>query len=156
MAAKPIPDGYSSLTPYLYVPKAAEAIEFYKKAFGAEELFRLPMPDGGIAHCEIRIGNSIVMMADEMPDWGNTSPKTLGGVASSLAFYCEDCDAMFARAVKAGATVKRPLADQFYGDRSGTVADPFGHVWTLCTHKVDMTPDEMQKAMNDWMTSQGS
>ena len=155
MAAKAIPDGYSTVTPYLYVPKAAVAIEFYKAAFGAVELFRLTMPGDGVAHAEIRIGNSTLMMADEMPDWGNKSPKTLGGVSGGYAIYCEDCDTAYAKAIAAGATAKRPLEDQFYGDRSGSVEDPFGHTWTLCTHKKDMTPAEMQAAMDAWMKTQG-
>lgn len=149
--AKAIPDGYHSITPYLYVSRSSEAIEFYKAAFGAEEIYRLAMPDGSIAHAEIVIGTSRIMLSDENPVWGTRGPKALGGPSCGFAFYCEDSDAMFERAVKAGATVHRPVADQFYGDRSGSVVDPFGHVWTLSTHREDLTPAQMQERMNAWM-----
>ena len=155
MATKPIPDGYTSVTPYLYVRRSADAIEFYKKAFGAVEILRLTMPGDGIAHAEIQIGNARIMLADEMPEWGNKGPQTLGGVSCGFAIYVHDCDVAFAKAVACGATVHRPLADQFYGDRSGTVIDPFGHSWTLCTHLKDMTEAEMQSAMDEWMKTQG-
>lgn len=156
MAVKPIPDGYATVTPYIYVRKSADALAFYEKAFGAKEIYRLTMPDGGIAHAEMRIGNATVMMADEYPDWGNKSPETLGGVSAGFAIYGEDCDAMFARAIEAGAKEFRPLADQFYGDRSGSVIDPFGHIWTLCTHKEDIPPGEMQARMDEWIKSQST
>lgn len=153
MAVKPIPDGYHSVTPYLYLRSCAEAIPFYVKAFGATELFRMPMPDGAIGHAEIQLGDSRIMMADENPQWGNKSPQTLGGVAGGFCVYVPDVDAAFTRAVAAGATVMRPVADQFYGDRSGTVVDPFGHVWTIATHTEDVPPDEIQKRMEAWMKS---
>lgn len=153
MAVKAIPDGYTPLTPYLYVGSAADAMAFYEKAFGAKEVLRLTMPGGGIAHAEIDIHGAKVMFADENPEWGNKGPKTLGGTTAGFALYVADCDAVFAQAVAAGATVKMPVADQFYGDRSGSVVDPFGHVWTIATHKVDMTPAQMQAAMDEWMKS---
>jgi PhnB protein len=145
---KPIPDGYHSVTPYLTVRGAAQAIEFYKAAFGAVELVRMPMPDGSIAHAEVKIGDSPVMFGEENPAWGNKSPQALGGTPAGLMIYVDDCDAVFDRAVAAGATVMKPLANQFYGDRSGTVIDPFGHAWTVATHVEDVAPEEMQKRMD--------
>ncbi len=153
MAANSIPAGYTPLTPYLYVGSAAEAMAFYAKAFGATEVLKLTTPDGGIAHAEMDFFGAKVMFADENPAWGNKSPKTLGGTSAGFALYVDDCDAVFAWAVAAGATVKMPVADQFYGDRSGSVTDPFGHVWTVATHQKDMTPAEMQAAMDEWMKS---
>jgi PhnB protein len=147
---KPIPDGYHSLTTYLSIKGAAAAIAFYKQAFGAEELYRLPMPDGRVGHAELQIGDSRLMLADEMPEMPGAiskSPRTLGGVSSGLNLYVGDVDAQFKRAVDAGATVKRPVTDQFYGDRSGTVEDPFGHVWTISTHVEDVSPEEIAKRM---------
>jgi PhnB protein len=152
MAVKPIPDGYSTVTPYLYIKGAANALEFYKKAFGATELFRMDW-NGKLGHAEMQIGSSRVMMADEFPEMGAKGPHTLGGSAIGLCLYVEDCDALFHRAVSAGATVVRPLQDQFYGDRSGTVTDPFGHVWTIATHKEDVAPDEMEKRAAEAMKS---
>lgn len=154
MAVKPIPDGYHSVTPYLYVRGAADAIAFYEKAFGAVELMRLPMPGGVIGHAEIRIGDSVVMLADEMPEWGNKSPQTLGGTSAGLMVYVPDVDAVFARAVAAGASVHKPLADQFYGDRSGSVLDPYGHSWTIATHTEDVPHEEMAARMDAWIASQ--
>jgi PhnB protein len=145
MAVKPIPDGYHSVTPYLIVSGAAQALEFYKEAFGAVELFRRPRPDGRVGHAEIRIGDSIVMLADEYPEMGARSPKTLGGAGFGLMIYVPDVDTAFPRAVTAGAKVLRPLKNQFYGDRSGTVEDPFGHSWTIATHVEDVTPEEMDR-----------
>ncbi len=147
MSVKPIPDGYHSVTPYLILRDTAKAIEFYKAAFGAVELLRMPMPDGSVAHAEVKIGDSPVMMGEENPAWGNKSPQTLGGTPAGLCIYVADCDAVFAQAVAAGATVVKPLADQFYGDRSGTVLDPFGHQWTVATHIEDVPPAEMQARM---------
>jgi PhnB protein len=144
MAVKPIPDGYHTVTPYLYIKGVASALEFYKKAFGATELFRMDW-GGKIGHAEMQIGTSRIMMADEFPEMGARGPQTLGGSAVGLCLYVEDCDALFHRAVAAGATVVRPLKDQFYGDRSATVADPFGHVWTIATHKEDLSPEEMDR-----------
>lgn len=147
MAVKPIPDGYHSVTPYLIVRGASDAIEFYKKAFGATELMRMDAPGGKIGHAEIRIGNSIVMLADEHPDMGAHGPEVLGGSPVHLMIYVEDCDTVFKRALAEGATETRPLKDQFYGDRSGTLTDPFGHQWTVTTHKEDLTPAEIEKRM---------
>lgn len=143
---KPIPDGYHSITPYLVVKSAAEAIDFYKRAFGATELLRMPDAKGRISHAEIRIGNSIIMMADEHPEIKAYSPAHYGGSPVSLLVYVEDCDAVFHQAVAAGATVERPLADQFYGDRSGGVNDPFGYRWYISTHIKDVSTEELQGA----------
>ncbi len=144
----PIPDGFHTVTPYLTVRNAAKAIEFYQRAFGAEERSRMPMGDGKIGHAEISIGNSIVMLSDEFPDCGNHSPEALNGSPVGFAIYVEDVDAAFKRAVDAGATVKEPLKDQFWGDRSGSVVDPFGHKWTLLTHVEEVSPEEMKKRMD--------
>jgi PhnB protein len=144
---KPIPDGYHAVTPYLIVRGAANAIDFYREAFGAAELMRIPMPDGRLGHAEVRVGDSVVMLADENPEWGAVSPQALGNTPVGLCVYVADCDAVFNAAVAAGATVFRPLANQFYGDRSGTVIDPFGHKWTIATHVEDLTPEELRKRM---------
>lgn len=143
MAVKPIPEGYHSVTPYLIIKGAAAALEFYKKAFGAVELMRLEAPGGKIGHAEIRIGDSPVMLADEFPEMGAISPQTLGGAGVSLMVYVEDVDARFRQAIQAGGTEVRPVQDQFYGDRSGTLKDPFGHQWTIGTHTEDLTPEEI-------------
>ena len=152
---KSIPEGYSTVVPYFSVKGASDAIAYYKKAFGAEELFRMPMPDGKVGHAELKIGNSIVMLADEMdhPDAIAKSPRTLGGITTGLCLYLEDCDAVFKRAVDAGGKVRRPLTTQFYGDRSGTVEDPFGQVWTISTHVEDVSPEEMQRRMEAFAKS---
>ena len=142
-----IPTGYAGVTPYLIIRDAARALEFYKKAFGATELMRFPAPGGKIGHAEIKVGDGVVMLADESPEMGHKSPQTLGGTAITLMFYVADVDAQFAKAVAAGGTVKQALKDQFYGDRSGTITDPFGHVWTIATHKEDVSPEEMQRRM---------
>jgi PhnB protein len=147
MPVKPIPDGYHSLTPYLVVNGAAAAIEFYKKAFGATERFRMPGPDGRIGHAELQFGNSAIMLADECPERGARGPKSIGGSPISLYLYMENVDAVIDRAVSAGATLKQPVVNQFYGDRSGGVEDPFGHVWYVATHIEDVSPEEMQKRM---------
>ena len=128
---KPIPEGYHTATPYLIVTGAAKAIEFYKKAFGAEEMMRMAQPDGRIGHAEIKIGDSPIMLADEFPDMGARSPQSLGGSPVSILLYVKDVDAVFTQAVAAGATVQRPVADQFYGDRTYRARDPEGHVWTF-------------------------
>ena len=143
----PIPDDYPGITPYLTVKGGAEAIEFYKKAFDAMEVMRLPNPDGTLGHAEVKIGNALVMLADEYPDYGNLSPKTLGGSSVRLHMYVEDVDAFFEKAVAAGAKVLIPIADQFYGDRSGRLEDPFGHVWLISTHVEDVSPEEMNRRM---------
>ena len=142
---KPIPDGYHAITPYLAVKGAAEAIEFYKKAFGASELMRFPQPDGRVGHAEIKIGDSRVMLADEFPEMDFLSPRARGGSAVHLHVYVENVDAVFERALSAGAREVRPVQDQFYGDRLGTVADPYGHVWHVSTHKEDLSMEELQK-----------
>ena len=144
---KPIPDGYHSVTPYLIITGAADAIEFYKKAFGATELFRMPAPGGKVGHAEIRIGNSPIMLADESTEMGYLSPATLGGTPVSLMIYVEDVDTIFNQAIAAGGEQLKPLQDQFYGDRSGTLKDPFGHTWHVATHKEDVSPEEMDKRM---------
>jgi PhnB protein len=154
MAVKPIPEGYHSVTPYLIVNDGAGAIEFYKRAFGATELMRMEGPGGKVGHAEVRIGNSPVMLADEFPDMGARSPRSLGGSPVSLLVYVEDVDAQFRQAIAAGAKEIRPLADQFYGDRSGVLEDPFGHVWNLATHKEDVSPEEMQRRSEAMMTQQ--
>lgn len=145
MPTKAIPAGYHSVTPYLVMRDAAQAIDFYKSALGATETFRFGAPDGKIGHAEIKVGDSVIMLADEMPDMGYRGPQTLGGTAVSLMVYVEDVDQQFQRAIDAGAKVKQPVKDQFYGDRSGTVEDPFGHVWTIATHVEDVSQDELEK-----------
>ena len=145
MAVKPIPEGYHSVTPYLIVQGAANALDFYKTVFKANELFRMPGPGGKLMHAEFKIGNSIVMMADEWPDRNIRGPKSLGGSPVGIMVYVEDVDACFQRAIAAGAAVHQPVKDQFYGDRSGSVIDPFGHQWTIATHIEDVSPEEMEK-----------
>jgi PhnB protein len=139
------PAGYHTATPYIIVKGAADAIEFYKKAFGATEIMRMAGPNGAIMHAEIKIGDSIIMLGEENPQWGALSPQSLGGSPVGLCIYYPDVDARFATALAAGAKVERPLVDQFYGDRSGTVVDPYGHKWTLATHIEDVAPDEMDR-----------
>jgi PhnB protein len=143
MAVKPIPDGYHAVTPYLIVEGAARALAFYKEVFGATEQMRMAGPSGRVAHAEMRIGDSVVMLADEVPDMGYRGPKGYGGSAVSLMVYVDDVDATFRRAIAAGAIERRAVQNQFYGDRSGTLEDPFGHTWTVSTHVEDLTPDEM-------------
>ncbi len=147
MAASPIPTGYHSITPYLIVRGAAEAIAFYEKAFGAKEILRLPGPGGKIAHAEIKIGDSPVMLADESPVMNFYAPPSPGATPVSIMLYVEDVDEVARRAVAAGATISRPVIDQFYGDRSGSFIDPFGHYWTIGTHKEDVSVEEMNKRM---------
>ena len=153
MKPQPIPQGYHSVTPAIVVHDGARALDFYKKAFGAEEVFRMPMGDK-IGHAEIKIGNSIVMLSDEWPDMGLLGPKTRGGTTVSLMIYVENVDNAFKRAVDAGGTVERPVQDQFYGDRSGTLIDPFGHRWTISTHIEDVEPEEMNRRMDEWTKAQ--
>ncbi|TLU67487.1 VOC family protein [Thalassotalea litorea] len=145
MTAKPIPDGYHSVTPYLICKNALAAIEFYQQAFNAETKLVLKMPDGGVAHGEIMIGNSHVMLADEQPQMNFVSPDSLGGSPVSLMIYLNDVDTAFSQAVNAGAIVIREVEDQFYGDRAGTLKDPFGHTWTLATHVQDLSEDELEQ-----------
>lgn len=142
---KPIPDGYHSVTPYLYIDGAARAIDFYKQAFGAVEVMRLEAPGGKIGHAEIKIGDSHVMLADEFPDMGASGPHTIGGTAVGLMVYLPDVDVVVDRAVKAGATLERPVENKFYGDRTGGIFDPFGHRWYIATHVEDVPPEEMEK-----------
>jgi len=142
---RPIPEGYSTLTPYLIVKKAAEAIDFYKRAFGATETVRLENPDGSILHAELQIGDSPLMLTDECPEMQARSPESLGGSATSLFVYVQDVDAAFRRAIEAGATPSMEPSDQFWGDRYGRLVDPFGHVWSLATHIEDVTPEEIRE-----------
>lgn len=145
---KPIPDGYNTVTPHLVVKGTAKAVEFYQAAFGAEILGLHKMPGSdAVMHAEIKIGNSIIMLNDEFPDYGALSPLSVGNTSTTLHIYSEDVDALFDRAVKAGATVKMPVADQFWGDRYGMLADPFGHQWSIATHKKDVTEADMHEAM---------
>ena len=141
--AKPSPDDYRAATPYLCVTNAAQAIDFYVQAFGAREHMRMRQPDGRIGHAEIRIGAAPIMLADEFPEMEFRSPLTLGGTPVNILIYVEDVDARVEQAVAAGATLTRPVADQFYGDRVGVLKDPFGHSWTFATHIEDLTPEQM-------------
>ena len=150
---KPIPDGYHSVTPYLIVDDAKGAIDFYKRAFGAVEKFRLPMGDR-VGHAEIQIGDSHLMLADEVPDMGHLGPKSRGGPTASLMVYVPDVDAAFRKALDAGATEQRPVEDQFWGDRMGTLTDPFGHQWSLATHVKEVPPDELQQRMKEFADKQ--
>ncbi len=152
---KPIPDGYHGATPYLVVNGAAAAIEFYKKAFGAAELMRLNGPGEKIGHAEVKIGEAIIMLADEYPDWGFLGPKSLGGTPVSIMIYVEDVDKVFDQAVAAGAKAVKPVKDEFYGDRTGRLEDPFGHAWHISTHKEDVSLEEMQKRHEVFMKQLG-
>jgi PhnB protein len=143
--ARHVPAGYHTATPYLILDDESRAIEFYRQAFDAEELDRYDAPGGRIGHAEIRVGDSIIMLADEYPDMGYRSPQAIGGTPVSIMLYVEDVDAQFERAVAAGAKVRRPLADQFYGDRVGTLEDPFGHVWTIATRVEDLSHGEIMR-----------
>jgi len=151
MTAKAIPDGYHTITPHMTVRDAARAIEFYKQAFGAQEKGVMKGPDGKIMHAELRIGDSIVMLADEFPEFGSLSPQSTGGSGMGLHIYLEDVDSAFDRAVKAGAKVDMPVADMFWGDRYGKLSDPFGHKWSIATHKADLTEEEMEQGMKAMM-----
>ena len=149
-----IPEGMHSVTPHLVCEGAAAAIEFYKKAFSAVETARMPGPNNRLMHAAVRIGDSTIMLADDFPEYGGLGPKALKGSPVTLHLYVNDADAVFAQAVAAGATVKMPLADMFWGDRYGQVTDPFGHHWSIATHVKDMTPEEMNEAMKQQMPSQ--
>jgi PhnB protein len=145
MSATFIPAGYHTVTPYLAIKNAVKALEFYKQAFGAIETSKLMVPDGRLGHAEIRLGDSVIMLSDEFPEYGGKSPETLGGSPVSIHLYVADVDAFFKRALAAGAKERKPMMDQFYGDRSGQLEDPFGHLWWVATHKEDVAPEEMQK-----------
>ena len=151
----PIPDGYHSVTPYLAVDDAAAALAFYKGAFGATEVMRMPAPGGKVGHAEIEIGGSRIMLADEHPEMGFRSPKAYGGSPVGLHLYVDDVDAVARQAVAAGATELRPVKDQFYGDRTGSFEDPFGHVWHIATHKEDLAPDELKRRAAQAMQQSG-
>lgn len=140
---KPIPEGYHTVTPYIIVKNASIAIDFYRKALGAKEVLRMQDKNGKVTHSEIKIGDSHIMLADEFPELGASSPETIGGTATSILLYVEDVDALANQATTAGMKVRRPVQDQFYGDRSGTFVDPFGHVWTIATHKEDLSLQEI-------------
>ena len=155
MTAKAKPDGYHTLTPMLTIEGAAQAIDFYKKAFGAEETMRFEQ-GGVVAHAELRIGDSVFMFGEPWPETGHKSPKALGGSPAGLMIYVDDVDAAFGRAIAAGARETMPLQDQFYGDRSGGLTDPFGHNWTLATHKEDLPMDEMQRRFKEMMQGAGA
>jgi PhnB protein len=150
MTVKYIPPGYHHVTPYLTVNNAAEAMQFYQKAFGAKEVMRFEQ-DGLFMHGEIQIADCRIMIGQEMPEWGNKSPLTLGGSPGGIHVYLEDVDQAFAQALKAGARQEHPVTDQFYGDRSGNLIDPFGHRWTLATHKEDLTPDQIKARFKEFM-----
>jgi PhnB protein len=156
MGVKPIPEGYHTATPYLAVDDAAEALEYYKKAFGAKERGRMEAPDGKIGHAEIQIGDSLVMLSDPFPQASTRTPKELGGTTASVFLYVEDVDAFVQRAVDAGATVSMEVADQFWGDRFGTITDPFGHSWSVATHIEDVPPEEMAERAKAAMAAMGS
>jgi PhnB protein len=156
MAVKPIPEGYRTITPYLAVDGAAEAIEYYKKAFGAKERGRMDVPGGKIGHAELEIGDSLVMLSDALPQFSTRSPKELGGTSVSVHMYVEDVDAVVKQAIEAGATVTAEVADQFWGDRFGLVQDPFGHQWTISTHVEDVPPEEMAERAKAAMAAMSS
>lgn len=145
-----LPKGYQHVVPYLTVKGAAEAIRFYQDAFGATEVMRFEH-DGIMGHAEIQIADCRIMLSDEMPEWGNKSPVTLGGSPGGIYLYVKDVDSTFARALKAGARQEQPVTDQFYGDRCGSLVDPFGHRWTLATHKQDFNPDQLQQRFHEFM-----
>ena len=145
------PSQYHSLTPYLTLRSAAKAVDFYKKAFGAEELYRIEGPGGTVMHAELRIGDSVMMLGEETPEMGSTSPQTLGGSTAGLLIYVPDCDRAFARAIEAGATELQKPQEMFWGDRSGQLKDPFGHRWSIATHTRDVSPEEMKRAQDAWL-----
>jgi PhnB protein len=155
MPAKPIPEGFHTASPSLTIDGAAEAIEFYRRAFGATERMRMPMPDGKIGHAELEIGDSVIMLNDPFPQSAVKSPKELGGTTVSVVLYVEDVDSVVQDAIDAGATVTMPVEDQFWGDRFGTVSDPFGHHWGIATHKEDLTPEELAERGREAMASMG-
>lgn len=142
---QPIPEGYHTVTPYLTVRNAAAALDFYKRAFGAEEIFRMADPQGKVGHAEIRIGDSAIMMSDEYPEMDARGPETIGGSPVMMHLYVDDVDALVERAVAAGGKLERPVANQFYGDRAGMVVDPYGHKWWIASHVEDVPPEELKK-----------
>lgn len=150
-AVKPIPDGYPRITPYLSVAGASDAIDFYCQVLGATERARMPGPDGKIGHAELQLGDSLIMLSDEMPAFGNLSPTSIGGTPVTISVYVEDVDAVMAKAADAGAKVVQPASDQFYGDRSGMFEDPFGHRWNIATHIEDVPSDEMARRAAEMM-----
>jgi len=153
---KPIPEGYHNVTPYLFVRAAPLAIDFYKNVFGATEIMRMPGPNGKIMHAELKIGDSIVMLADENPQTGMMSPQTVGGFSAGLHVYVENVDAVMQKAVENGAKPLHPIKNQFYGDRSGSLLDPFGHMWSVATHVEDVSSEEMKKRMSAMSQTAGS
>ena len=153
--AKPVPEGYQSVIPYLAVDDATKAIEFYKRALGATERSRMEGPDGTIAHCELQIGDSVVMLADPFPQFATKPPKEIGGTTIGLFMYVEDADEAIQTAADAGATITMPAADQFWGDRFGQVQDPFGHQWQIATHIEDLTPEELGRRSQEFAASMG-
>jgi PhnB protein len=156
MAPEPIPEGYHTISPALTIDGAAEAIGFYERAFGASERYRMPSPDGKIAHAEIQIGDSVVMLSDPFPQSTVKAPTQLGGTSVGIFVYVEDVDAVFQQAVDAGATVTMPLEDMFWGDRFGTVTDPYGHTWSLASHVEDVPAEEMEERARQAMSAMGS
>jgi PhnB protein len=156
MATKPIPEGYHTVSPYLAVEDAARAIEYYAKAFGAKEVVHMDSPDGKVGHAELEIGDSRVMLSDPFPQSSTRPPKELGGTSVSVFMYVEDVDALVNQAVDAGATITMEVADQFWGDRFGTITDPFGHVWNIATHVEDVPPEEMAERAKAAMAAMGS
>jgi PhnB protein len=156
MATKPIPEGYHTLSPYLAVDDAARALEYYAQAFGAQELMRMDTPEGKVAHAELTLGDSRIMLSDTFPQSSTRSPKELGGTSAGIFMYVEDVDAVVKQAVDAGATITMEVADQFWGDRFGTITDPFGHVWSIATHVEDVPPEEMEERARAAMAAMGS
>ncbi len=155
MTVKAIPEGFHSLTPYLVVKNAKAAMQFYEKALGAKVMMELNTPDGGVAHAELLIGNSHFMLTEEFPDMGFVGPETLGGAGVSIMLYTEDVDTLFEQALSHNAEILRPVMDQFYGDRAGTLKDPFGHIWTIGTHTEDLSDQELKARMEEYMASMG-
>ena len=153
MAVRPIPEGYHSVTPYLTLDNANEAIEFYKRAFGARERMRMPMPDGKVAHAELEIGDSLIMLSDAFPQSSSKPPKELGGTTGGVFLYVEDVDEVVRQAIDAGATVVMEVEDMFWGDRFGTVLDPFGHMWSVATHTEDLTEEEIEQRAREAMAT---
>lgn len=151
---RPVPEGFGTVTPHLICAGAAAAIDFYRQALGAVEVGRMPMPDGRIAHAELRIGDSRIMLADDFPEYGSVGPQALKGTPVYLHLYVDDADALFEQAVAAGAKAVMPMADMFWGDRYGEVVDPFGHKWAIATHLRDVTPEQIQAGMHAAMAAQ--